>query len=294
MKDIGELVWMLGMHITRDRGARTMKVTQTAYVNRLLEKFGMSECKPVATPMEGNLSKLEDQDAKPDREYMMLVGGLLYAARVSRPDISFAVKSLGQHTTAVGSQHWVAAKRVLRYLKGTSDIGIKYTGNTNGSFRLVTYADADYAGDLIGRKSTTGNFFTLSHERDVNPIDWTSKQQEVVATSSAESEFISACYAAKTIMHFRQLLTDVGMEQKGPTIIMEDNQACIAMSENPGLHRKTRHIDVRFHYLRDMVDKGNVKLVYVPTEHQLADLFTKPLYSMRHAMLRDRVMGRAS
>jgi hypothetical protein len=253
MKDLKELVWILGMAIKRDREQRVMEISQTAYIDMVLDKFGMADCKPVLTPMGGTLTKTNDKESKPDSEYMKLVGSLLYAALVTRPDIAFAVQSLGKHLQRSNEEHWIAAKRVLRYLKGTREVGLKYQGNSTGSFTLVGYADADYAGDKDNRRSTSGYIFTLSHGDEINTIDWRAKQQEVVALSSAESELISACSATQSAVYIRQLLMDLGFKRDESTVIMEDNQACIAMSNNPITHKRTKHIDVRFHLVREKV-----------------------------------------
>jgi ribosomal protein S17E len=294
MKDLKELDWILGMAIKRNRENRTMEISQTAYIDMMLAKFRMVDCKPVLTPMEGTLTRMDGKDVKPDSEYMKLVGSLLYAALVTRPDIAFAVQSLGKHLQGSNEEHWIAAKRVLRYLKGTREVGLKYTGNSTGSFTLVGYADADYAGDKDNRRSTSGYAFTLSHGGIVNMIDWRAKQQDVVALSSAESELISACSATQTAKYIRQLLMDLELKQDEPTMIMEDNQACIAMSNNPITHKRTKHIDVRFHFVREKVESKEVELVYIPTQYQLADILTKPLSNIRLAMIRNRIMGYVS
>jgi hypothetical protein len=291
MKDLKELGWILGMAIKRDREKRVMEISQTAYIDMMLAKFRMADCKPVLTPMEGTLTRMDGKDVKPDNEYMKLVGSLLYAALVTRPDIAFAVQSLGKHLQAAGTEHWIAAKRVLRYLKGTREVGLRYTGTIRGSFTLTGYADADYAGDKDNRRSTSGYAFTLSHGDDVNTIDWKAKQQDVVALSSAESELISACSATQSAVYIRQLLVDLGFKQDEPTMIMEDNQACIAMSNNQIIQKRTKHIDVRYHFVREKVESKEVELVYIPTQHQLADILTKPLSSIRLAMIRNRMMG---
>jgi len=251
MKDLRELDWILGMAIKRNREKRIMEISQTAYIDTVLAKFGMADCAPVLKPMEGILTKMNREDIKPDSEYMKLVGSLLYAALVTRPDIAFAVQSLGKHLHLASTEHWIAAKRVLRYLKGTREIGLKYTGTTTGSFTLVGYADADYAGDKDNRRSTSGYAFTLRHGDNINTVDWRAKQQDVVVLSSAESELISACSATQTTIYIRQVLVDLGFKQDGPTMIMEDNQACIAMSNNPITHKRTKHIDVRYHFVRE-------------------------------------------
>ena len=289
MKDLKELDWILGMAIKRNREKKVMEISQTAF-DMVLDKFGMADCKPVLTPMEGTLTKTKCKEIKPDSEYMKLVGCLLYAALVTRPDIAFAVQLLGKHLQAASTEHGIAAKRVLRYLKSTREIGLKYTGNTTGSFTLVGYADADYAGEKDNRRSTSGYAFTLSHGDNIATIDWRAKQQDVVALSPAESELISTCSAAQTAIYIRQLLMDL-FKQDEPAMIMEDNQACIAMSNNPITHKRTKHIDVRYHFVREKVESKEVKLFYISSQHLLADIQTKPLLSIRLAMIRDRMMG---
>ncbi|EWM20262.1 retrotransposon unclassified [Nannochloropsis gaditana] len=146
---------------------------------------------------------------------------------------------------------------------------------------LVGYVDGDYAGDEDNRRSTSGYALTLSHGDDVNTIDWKAKQQDVVALSSAKSELISARSATHTsALYIRQLLMDLGSKQDKPTMIMEDNQACIAMSNNPITHKRTKHIDVRYHFVREKVESKEVKLAYAPTQHHLADILTKPSLSI--------------
>jgi hypothetical protein len=291
MKDLKELDWILGMAIERNREKRIMEISQTAYIDMMLEKFGVTDCKSVLTPMEGTVTKMNGEDAKPDNVYMKLVGSLLYAALVTRPDIAFAVQSLGKHLQASNEEHWIAAKRVLRYLKGTREIGLKYTGNSEGAFNLMGYADADYAGHKDNIRSMSGYIFTLSHGDDINTIDWRAKQQDVVALSSAQSELISACSATQSAVYICQLLVDLGSKQDGPTMIMEDNQACIAMSNNPILQKRTKHIDVRYHFIREKVESKEVELVYIRAQHQLADILTKHVLSIRLAMIRDQMMG---
>ena len=213
MKDLGALSYILGMEIKRDREARTLEITQKAYVEKMLQRFGMEECKPVSTPAEGNLAR--SKEAGPDREYMSMIGSLLYAAMVSRPDIAYAVQALGRHLQGTTDEHFVAAKRVLRYLKGTKELGLKYGGITAGRPTVVGYADADWASDKETRRSVTGYLFTLNG----GAISWASKLQPTVALSSSESEYMAACYAAQEAIHLRRLMGSLGFAQEEPTII---------------------------------------------------------------------------
>ena len=285
MKDLGALSSILGMKIIRDRRARTLEITQTAYVEKVLERFQMDECKPVGTPAEGAMAR--NKEAGPDREYMSLVGSLLYAAVVTRPDIAYAVQALGRHLQGTMDEHFVAAKRVLRYLKGTKELGLKYGGMTAGKPTVVGYADADWASDKDTRRSVTGYLFMLNG----GAISWASKLQPTVALSSSESEYMAACYAAQEAIHLRRLMGSLGFTQEEPTIIYEDNMGCIGMSENPIMHQRSKHIDIRFHFLRETVANGQVLLTFIPTMDQLADLLTKALPKARTQRLRGQVHG---
>jgi hypothetical protein len=289
MKDLGALKWILGFEVRRNRLEQTIEVLQTAYIDQMLGRFGMSDCKPVATPMEGELEKINDPESKPEREYMSIVGSLLYAAIVTRPDIAYAVQTLGRHMQASGPQHYVAAKRVLRYLKGTRELGIVYRG-VSGSIEntvLVGFCDADWAGDRTTRRSTTAYVFVLCG----GAISWASKLQGAVALSSTEAEYYALGAGGQEAVYLRRLLDGLGYKQEGPTVVKEDNQGCIALSTNPVHHKRTKHIDIKHHYVRELIANGEMALEYVATERQLADLLTKPLQRKRIVVLREAVMG---
>ena len=288
MKDLGNLRWILGMEVRRIRDMRILEISQTAYIDRVLERFGMANCKPVSTPAEGVLMRLDNaHQGNVDGEYMSLVGSVLYAAMVTRPDIAYAVQTLGRHLQASGSEHWVAAKRLLRYLKGTNELGIKYGASGQNAQQLVGYCDADWGGDRDTRRSTTAYVFMLNG----GCVSWSSKLQPTVALSSAEAEYMAACAGVQEAIYLRRLLNDLGYKQDQATVIYEDNQGCIALSENPVLHKRTKHIDIRYHFTRERVESGEIALRYVATEHQLADLLTKALSSQRVASLRKQVLG---
>lgn len=282
MKDLGALKWILGMEVRRNRQLREIELSQTAYFDKVLERFGMTDCHPVGTPAEGHLTR--DPDGALDREYMCAVGCLLYAVMTTRPDMAFAVQRLGRHVQASGDDHWRAVKRALRYLKGTRTLGLKYI-NSMGA--LLCFCDADYGEDLDTRRSTTAYVFMLSG----GAVSWASRLQPTVALSSTEAEYMATSSAVQEAVYMRRLFFDLGFEQVEPTKVHQDNQGCIALSNNPIYHKRTKHIDVRFHYIREKVESHEVELVHVPTERQLADLLTKPLPRVRLAMLRDIVLG---
>jgi len=286
MKDLGALKWILGMEVRRDRERRMLEISQTAYIERMLEKFGMSDANPVGTPAEGHL--MRDPEGAPSTDYMSMVGSLLYAAMVTRLDMAFGVQRLGRHLQSAGPEHFVAVKRAMRYLVGTTSLGIRYTGTGGASDIIpVCFCDADYGEDRDTRRSTTAYVVMLAG----GAVSWASRLQPTVALSSTEAEYMATCAAVQEIMCLRQFFADIGFGQKNATTIYQDNQACIALSSNPIYHKRTKHIDIRYHYIREKVEDGEVVLVHVPSERQLADLLTKPLPRVRLAMLRDIVMG---
>jgi len=186
-----------------------------------------------------------------------------------------------------GPEHMTAAKRVLRFLQATRDHGIKFHGGTDTKPELVGYCDADWGSDKDTRRSTTGYLFMLSG----GSISWSSKLQPTVALSSTEAEYMAVSSAAQEAIFLRRLLDDLGFPQSGPTTIFEDNQGCIYLSENSGLQQRTKHIDLRYYFIRERIENGEVKLVYIRTDKQLADLLTKPLLRQRMVDLRDKVLG---
>jgi hypothetical protein len=289
MKDLGELRFMLGMEVVRDRAAKTIEIRQPAYVDQVLERYGMSDCKPVMTPAQDVLVRATEGTGEPDVGYMSLVGSVLYPALVSRPDISFAVQALGRHMQASAEAHHAAAKRVLRYLKGTREMGICYGKDVRtGDGELLTgYSDSDWAGDVDTRRSVTAYVYQIAG----GAVSWSSRLQATVALSSTEAEYMALCAAAQEGIQLRQLLADLGFEQKGPTVIYDDNQGCVALAQSARAGKRTKHIDVRYHFVRERVEGGELKVVYVPTERQLADLLTKALERVKLERLRERVLG---
>ena len=284
MKDLGDLKRILGMEVKRDREARTLEITQQTYIETMLKRFGMEDCKPIGSPAEGVL--LRDPNAGPDREYMCLIGSLIYAAIVSRPDIAYAVQALGRHMQAANDTHFAAAKRVLRYLQETKELGLKYA-ETRAGTKIFGYADSDWASDKDTRRSVTAYVYILGGAA----VSWTSRLQQTVALSSSESEYMAASAAAQEAIHLRRLLESLGFKQDGPTVIYDDNQGAIAMTKNPVMHRRTKHIDIRHHFVREAVARGDVRLVYVPTSEQAADLLTKALTRATVRRLRPILLG---
>ena len=274
MDDRGELHHFLGMEVLRDRKKGIMTIDQRTYLEDVLKRFGMEDCKPVATPMEPNkqFSKLrEDEEQADEKLYQAAIGSLNYAAIATRPDLSTAVGKLSQFMKNPSNEHWAGVKRVLRYVKGTLDYGLRFVNSD--TFELSGYSDSDWAGCVESRKSTSGFVFQVGK----CCVSWSSKKQPVVALSSTEAEYIALCRAAQETVWLRNLLRDVGFSQAEPTTVREDNQGAIALAKNPKDHPRTKHVDVKYHYTREVIDKRLMKVDYIPTSDMVADTLTKAL-----------------
>ena len=289
MKDLGALKWMLGMEIIRNRAVRTVEVKQTAYIEQVLARFGMSNCKPVSTPMDKDLVRCMEKNSTFDYAYAQMVGSLMYAGVISRPEIMYAVQNLARQMQATTPEYHKAAKWLLRYLQGTKELGIKL-GGVGKTVELVCYCDADWGSNKECRRSTTGYVFMLGG----GAVSWSSRLQTTVALSTAEAEYMALNAAVQEAIYLRRSLKALGFEQKGPTKIMEDNQGCIAMAANPIQHKRTKHIDIKYHFTRQSAKDGHVSIEYVPTEHQLGDLFTKPLQRIKLEYFRRLILGYSS
>lgn len=291
VKDQGELRWVLGMEVMRDRKRKTLEINQKVYVEKTLDRLGMADCKSVSTPA-ADVPRRMSQDEEPtnNREYMSTIGAMIYATVVSRLDVAFAVQCGGRHMQRTAPVHVAAAKRILRFFRGTLSDGIIYGKHGRREPIIVGFCDADYAGDEDTRRSTTAYIFMLGGAA----ISWASKLQLTVALSSAEAEYMALSAGVQEAIHLRQLMADLGFPQREPTIIYEDNQGCIALSENPVMHKRTKHIDVRHHFIRERLESGDIALRYVATQNQLADLLTKPLNRDVFQRLRSIAMGHSS
>jgi hypothetical protein len=284
MKDLGEAKFVLGIKIERDRPRRVIYLHQQQYIENVLERFNMNECKPVTTPMEVSVRLTKSLAPVTDKEkqemsavpYQSAVGSLMYAMTCTRPDIAFAVSTVSRFCSNYNTAHWTAVKRIMRYLKGTAHYRLQLGGGA--AVLLSGYCDADWAGDLDERKSTTGYAFYIG----VGLVSWNSKRQTTVALSTAEAEYMSATQAVKEALWLKQLLTEIGFTQSHPILIHSDNQGCIALTKNPAYHSRTKHIDIRHHFIRDSVEVGDIELQYCATDDMVADVLTKALARDKH------------
>jgi hypothetical protein len=201
----------------------------------------------------------------------------------TRPDIYFVVNTLSQFLVEPRRAHLVAAKHVMRYLKGTMDYGLSYDGDHD--FTLSGYTDVDWAGSVANRKSTSGCCFSLGSAM----ISWQSRKQSSIALSTAEAEYIVACSASCESIWLRKLLTCLFDLEMRETMILCDNQSCIKMTENLVFHDRSKHIETRYHFICDMVQRGALKLQYISTYEQVADVLTKPLSCVKFEHFRDKI-----
>ena len=286
MKDLGKLSYCLGISIVHDKEKKCILMHQKQYIQMLLEKYGLSEAKPVSTPANISVKLVKDDGvSKPidSGQYQSMVGSLLYASIATRPDIANAVGAVSKFNSCPTEAHLTAVKRIFRYLKGTMDLGLKY--QKSDDFQLIGFSDADWAGDMSDRHSTTGNLFVMSS----GAVRWVSRKQSVVALSTTEAEYIALSSATQETIWLRRLMSDFTAEQQLPTIIKEDNQGTIAVARNPISHSRTKHIDIKFHYIREALRDGAVDLIYCPTERMTADILTKPLSRGRFEELRSQM-----
>ena len=277
MKDLGEAQVCLGLEITRDRANKTLHVSQSHYANKVLERFGMEKCKPVVTPMEGQLRDSDDNNLAQDVPYRQVIGSLMYLTAGTRPDIAFAVGRLCRFADCPTWEHWTAAKRVLRYIAGTKTMGITYDG-VKHDLDPVAYCDSDYASCVVNRKSTSGFSFHLAG----GAVSWRSKQQACTAASSVEAEYIAMCSGTKQALWLGRLLSNLsGRPEMFAIKVKVGNEGAISISRNTVDNDRTKHIDVQYHFTREKVERGQVDFVYCPTSDMVADTLTKPLLRVK-------------
>lgn len=254
-----------------------ISIKQQGYIANLLNRFEVREAKPISTPLVPGM-KLQKSDTTEEGDktypYQELIGSLMYLAICTRPDIAYAVTYLSQFNTCYDSTHWSAAKRILKYLKGTSHLGLTYkkTGRP-----IYGYVDADWGNCTIDHRSFTGYAFVLSG----CPIAWASRKQRTVALSSVEAEYMALTEAAKEAYHLKQLLPEFDQKTAGIKVYCDSNGAR-KLAENPVFHSRTKHIDVRHHFVRDAVEDEIIKIEYLETNDMAADTLTKGLPRSKH------------
>ena len=278
MSMMGDLKFFLGFQVKQLRGGTF--INQAKYIQDMLKRFDMMDAKPMKTPMPTNGQLDLDPNGKDvdQKVYRSMIGSLLYLC-ASRPDIMLSVCMCARFQSAPKESHYMAVKRILRYLVYTPNLGLWYPKGS--SFKLVGYSDSDWAGDKVDRKSTSGSCQFLGRSL----VSWSSKKQNCVFLSTAEAEYIAAGSCCAQLLWMRQTLMDYGVKYDKVPLLC-DNESAIKIADNPVQHSRTKHIDIRHHFLRDHVAREDIELFHVGTEKQLADIFTKPLDEARFRELR--------
>jgi hypothetical protein len=274
---VNDASYILGIKLKRNRDKRTISLSQTGYIEKVLKRYNLQEIRTVTTPLNNCLliKNTEKIDNGRRTYYQGLTGSIMWAATAIRPDLAFTAGYLARFNMNPSEEHLKAAKRTIAYMKGTKDTELVLGGNNIG--QLIGYVDSDYAGDVDTRRSTTGYAFLWRESL----ISWGSTRQATVATSTCEAEYMSLSEAAKEGIWLESFIGELGENKKGFTLLC-DNQGAIALAENPSRHRRTKHIDIRYHFIRELIEDNSVDISYISTSEQLADFLTKPLSRQKH------------
>ena len=287
MKDLGRLSWFLGIEFKYQKGV--IEMNQTKYLEKILKRFNMSDCKPKSTPCDVGSNTVTSCDHKELADatlYREIVGSLIYCMSATRPDICYVVTYLSQYMSEPTQVYMSIAKRVLRYLKGTMNKSLRFVKSEN-PLTLYGYCDADW-GSEEDRKSITGYVFKMNEDEQSSVISYKSKKQQSVALSTCEAEYMALSAATQEVKFLTQLFLDMSGEETSKGVkLYVDNQGAIALAKNPVHHQRSKHIDIRYHYVRQEVQNGSIDLDYIPSSENIADMFTKPVSRVKM----DKFMG---
>jgi hypothetical protein len=275
--DGGEITWFLNFEIRRDRASRTISINQRSYIDAMANKFGQQNSKPVYLPMlPGEVFSKDQCPVTPSQHFAMRnipyaegIGHVLWPVMVTRPDALCAVGILAQFVQNPGMVHWNALMRVISYLNTTKDYWLTFG---HGANQLEGYSDADW-GSQSHRHSISGYVFRMGD----GAVTWSSKKQSIVALSSTEAEYVAQTHAAKELLWLRTIIGELNLPFETPTTLHCDNQGAIALAKDNKFHARTKHIDIRYHFIREAVEDGSINMQYIPTNDNIADIFTKPL-----------------
>lgn len=276
IKDLGNVTRCLGMEFKQTESS--IEISQKIYIREILKRFNMTDSKPVSTPISLGTKLIkseecgENQNSFPFRE---LVGALMYLAVSTRPDIAYSVNWLSQFNNSFGKEHWIAAKRILRYLQGRMDLGLKFEKTEES---LKGYADADWGNCPVDGRSYTGYVFTLANAS----ISWEARKQRSVALSSTQAEYMAMSEATKEAIFLKNFLKELHFEMPNPIKMFNDNQGAHLLAKNPVFHNRTKHIALRHHFVREALSDGFIDLEYLQTSEMIADVLTKGLPGPLH------------
>lgn len=280
MSDMGKLSYYLGIEVEQRDNCIVLK--QSGYARKILEKAGMLECNPTTYPMDPKVLITRDEKGEEIDATMFrsLIGGLRYLVH-TRPDIAYCVGIVSRYMERPTKLHLEAVKRIMRYVKGTIHFGLVYSEDSRNNV-LNGYSDSDLAGLLDDRRSTSGMVFYLNE----SVVTWVSQKQHCVALSSCEAEFMAATAAACQAIWLRNVLGQITSEFVGPVVLCIDNRSAIDLAKNPMFHGRSKHIDARFHFIRECVERGEVVLKHVTSNEQRADILTKALVKSKFESMR--------
>ncbi len=261
----------------------SLLLDQCSYLDKVVERFGMKNAKFARTPLPtGYLPTVNEGKVDPQlrTEFQQVIGSLLYLMLGTRPDIAFAVTKLAQFAANPSKEHLDKARYIVRYLAGTADYALVLNGASNKG--LIAYSDSDYASDPIKRRSQTSFMFKLAD----GIISWMSRAQKTIAHSSTEAEYMALSDCSRQAVWIQNIFSELGLRNQ-PTPICADNEGAIFIASNPVQERRTKHIDVWYHYARECVEEKRVELVWIPTDENPADMFTKNLGHVKYLQFRN-------
>ncbi|KAJ9538930.1 hypothetical protein OSB04_031663 [Centaurea solstitialis] len=287
MKDLGEAAYILGIKIYRNRSKRFIGLSQSTYIDKVLKRFRMDESKKGFIPMQHGivLSKTQcpvssqDQDRMKSVPYASAIGSIMYAMLCTRPDVAYSVSVTSRYQQNPGEPHWVAVKNILKYLRRTKDMFLVF-GGSEDEISVRGYSDASFQTDRDDYRSQSGYVFTLNG----GAISWKSSKQDTIADSTTEAEYIATSDAAKEAVWLKNFLSDLRVvaSVSRPIDIFCDNSGAVAQAKEPREHHKSRHVLRKYHLIREIIGRGDVRICKIPTEENVADPLTKPLARVKH------------
>ncbi|KAK0603791.1 hypothetical protein LWI29_008696 [Acer saccharum] len=288
MKDLGNANKILGIEISRVRKENRLCLNQSIYLSKLINRFNMKNCKPANVPLASNFilstalspRTLEESRYMENTPYSSAVGSVMYSMISTRPDLAQAISVFSRYMAKPGKGHWYAMKWLLRYISSTTSVGLIYDCS-NSELELIGYVDSDYAGDRDKRRSTSSYFFIIAG----CCVSWKSQLQSVVALSTTEAEYIAVTEAVKEAIWLQGLLNEINVF-KEKSIIYTDSQSALHLCKNPVFHERTKHIEVKYHFIRDQISDGVVEVDKISTEDNPADMGTKvvPYSKLKHCL----------
>ena len=283
MSDLGKMRFFLGIEVLQKSDG--IYICQRRYALEVLKRFGMMESNSVGNPIVpgSKISKEGNGNLVDETCYKQLVGSLMYLT-ATRPDMMFIICLISRYMAKPMEIHLQTAKRALRYLKGTVNYGIHYKRGEDGE--VLAFTDSDYAGDMDYKKSTSGYVFLMGS----SAVSWCSKKQPIVTLSTTKAEFVAAAVCVCQGIWIKRILKELGHADTSCMTIMCDNSSTIKLSKNPMMHGRSKHIDVRFHFLRNLTKEGTIALTHCGSKDQIADIMTMPLKLEEFLKLR-RLIG---